>query len=146
MKHTITVSDNETALPLYLPIRSPFFVKLNLKVFYYFNHLTSALMFETWAENLNKLLKENVSFFSFFVFLESPSLYENNHYHEECLKCNSCGMNLSGPNQKRARRYKNQVCLLLIIECLGTFENIYVILTFVLWLVQSKPTHWRFVR
>ncbi|TRY78649.1 hypothetical protein TCAL_06617 [Tigriopus californicus] len=40
---------------------------------------------------------------------ETPSLYENNHYHEECLKCNSCGMNLSGPNQKRARRFKNQI-------------------------------------
>ena len=45
----------------------------------------------------------------FLYFLETPSLYENNHYHEECLKCNSCGMNLSGPNQKRARRFKNQI-------------------------------------
>ena len=45
----------------------------------------------------------------FYIFLETPSLYENNHYHEECLKCNSCGMNLSGPNQKRARRFKNQI-------------------------------------
>ena len=46
----------------------------------------------------------------FRVFLsETPNSYENNHYHEECLKCNSCGMNLSGPNQKRARRFKNQV-------------------------------------
>lgn len=43
------------------------------------------------------------------LFAETPSLYENNHYHEECLKCNSCGMNLSGPNQKRARRFKNQI-------------------------------------
>eukprot|EP00094_Tigriopus_californicus_P006870 TCALIF_06617-PA protein Name:"Similar to RAP1GAP Rap1 GTPase-activating protein 1 (Homo sapiens)" AED:0.25 eAED:0.23 QI:0/0.92/0.71/1/1/1/14/2097/582 len=43
------------------------------------------------------------------LFSETPSLYENNHYHEECLKCNSCGMNLSGPNQKRARRFKNQI-------------------------------------
>ena len=40
---------------------------------------------------------------------ETPSLYENNHYHEECLKCNSCGMNLSGANQKRARRFKDQI-------------------------------------
>ncbi|KAK0158596.1 hypothetical protein PV328_009575 [Microctonus aethiopoides] len=35
--------------------------------------------------------------------------YDNNHYHEECLKCNSCGLNLTGPNQKRARRFKNQI-------------------------------------
>ena len=46
----------------------------------------------------------------FFLFSpETPSLYENNHYHEECLKCNSCGMNLSGANQKRARRFKDQI-------------------------------------
>nr|CAD7423508.1 unnamed protein product [Timema monikensis] len=36
-------------------------------------------------------------------------LYDNNHYHEECLRCNSCGLNLTGPNQKRARRFKNQI-------------------------------------
>jgi hypothetical protein len=36
-------------------------------------------------------------------------LYENSNYHEECLKCNSCGVNLTGPNQKRARRFKNQI-------------------------------------
>ncbi|KAK3855003.1 hypothetical protein Pcinc_038565 [Petrolisthes cinctipes] len=36
------------------------------------------------------------------------SLYDNNNYHEECLRCNSCGLNLTGPNQMRARRYKNQ--------------------------------------
>ncbi|CAG9823058.1 unnamed protein product [Phaedon cochleariae] len=36
-------------------------------------------------------------------------LYENNHYHEECLRCNSCGLNLTGPSQKRARRFKNQI-------------------------------------
>ena len=36
-------------------------------------------------------------------------LYENNNYHEECLKCNSCGLNLTGPNQRRARRFKNQI-------------------------------------
>ncbi|XP_039500472.1 uncharacterized protein LOC120457189 isoform X5 [Drosophila santomea] len=42
--------------------------------------------------------------------LEEPSpLYDNNHYHEECLRCNSCGLNLTGPNQKRARRFKNQI-------------------------------------
>uniref|UniRef100_A0A1B0CWI2 Putative rap1-gtpase-activating protein rap1gap n=1 Tax=Lutzomyia longipalpis TaxID=7200 RepID=A0A1B0CWI2_LUTLO len=35
--------------------------------------------------------------------------YENNHYHEECLRCNSCGINLTGPNQKRARRFKNHI-------------------------------------
>ncbi|XP_011692326.1 PREDICTED: uncharacterized protein LOC105452685 [Wasmannia auropunctata] len=40
---------------------------------------------------------------------EPSPLYDNNHYHEECLKCNSCGLNLTGPNQKRARRFKNQI-------------------------------------
>ena len=50
---------------------------------------------------------EKINFFP--IFAETPSLYENNHYHEECLKCNSCGMNLSGANQKRARRFKNQI-------------------------------------
>lgn len=49
-----------------------------------------------------------------FVFLavvlaEPLALYDNNHYHEECLRCNSCGLNLTGPNQKRARRFKNQI-------------------------------------
>lgn len=50
--------------------------------------------------------------FLFFFFLSNadPSpLYDNNHYHEECLRCNSCGLNLTGPNQKRARRFKNQI-------------------------------------
>lgn len=37
------------------------------------------------------------------------SMYENSNYHEECLKCNSCGLNLTGPNQRRARRFKNQI-------------------------------------
>lgn len=36
-------------------------------------------------------------------------MYDNNHYHEECLRCNSCGINLSGQNHKRARRFKNQI-------------------------------------
>ncbi|KYB27764.1 hypothetical protein TcasGA2_TC007720 [Tribolium castaneum] len=40
---------------------------------------------------------------------EPSPLYDNNHYHEECLRCNSCGLNLTGPNQKRARRFKNQI-------------------------------------
>lgn len=45
-----------------------------------------------------------------FLFFPEPSpLYDNNHYHEECLRCNSCGLNLTGPNQKRARRFKNQI-------------------------------------
>ena len=44
------------------------------------------------------------------IFLtDSSQYYENNHYHEECLKCNNCGMNLTGPNQKRARRFKNMI-------------------------------------
>lgn len=40
---------------------------------------------------------------------EPSALYDNNHYHEECLRCNSCGLNLTGPNQKRARRFKNHI-------------------------------------
>ncbi|KAK6621395.1 hypothetical protein RUM43_011701 [Polyplax serrata] len=40
---------------------------------------------------------------------EPSLLYDNNHYHEECLRCNSCGLNLTGPNQKRARRFKNHI-------------------------------------
>lgn len=45
-----------------------------------------------------------------FRFPTEPSpLYDNNHYHEECLRCNSCGINLSGQNHKRARRFKNQI-------------------------------------
>lgn len=42
-------------------------------------------------------------------FTEPSPLYDNNHYHEECLRCNSCGINLSGQNHKRARRFKNQI-------------------------------------
>ena len=41
--------------------------------------------------------------------IEDVLRYENSNYHEECLKCNSCGLNLTGPNQKRARRFKNQI-------------------------------------
>ena len=48
-------------------------------------------------------------FFSFSFFTEPSPLYDNNHYHEECLRCNSCGINLSGQNHKRARRFKNQI-------------------------------------
>lgn len=44
-----------------------------------------------------------------FDFSEPSPLYDNNHYHEECLRCNSCGLNLTGPNQKRARRFKNHI-------------------------------------
>ncbi|XKL64909.1 hypothetical protein PGB90_004995 [Kerria lacca] len=44
-----------------------------------------------------------------FDFTDPSPLYDNNHYHEECLRCNSCGLNLTGPNQKRARRFKNQI-------------------------------------
>ena len=40
---------------------------------------------------------------------DDNNMYENSNYHEECLKCNSCGLNLTGPNQRRARRFKNQI-------------------------------------
>ena len=47
---------------------------------------------------------------SFFVdYAEPSSVYDNNIYHEECLRCNACGVNLTGPSQKRARRFKNQI-------------------------------------
>ncbi|KAG7188330.1 hypothetical protein KM043_007988 [Ampulex compressa] len=49
------------------------------------------------------------SSFSVLLFREPSPLYDNNHYHEECLRCNSCGLNLTGPNQNRARRFKNQI-------------------------------------
>ena len=42
-------------------------------------------------------------------FTEPSSVYDNNIYHEECLRCNACGVNLTGPSQKRARRFKNQI-------------------------------------
>jgi len=38
-----------------------------------------------------------------FIITEQSSLYDNNHYHEECLRCNSCGINLSGTNQVSTR-------------------------------------------
>ncbi|XP_035704947.1 uncharacterized protein LOC110846270 isoform X3 [Folsomia candida] len=49
------------------------------------------------------------AFFDTSTQTEQSSLYDNNHYHEECLRCNSCGINLSGITQKRARRFKNQI-------------------------------------
>ncbi|XP_065212300.1 uncharacterized protein rsh isoform X2 [Planococcus citri] len=49
------------------------------------------------------------TFFDSSTQTDPSPLYDNNHYHEECLRCNSCGLNLTGPNQKRARRFKNQI-------------------------------------
>nr|XP_018897162.1 PREDICTED: uncharacterized protein LOC109030581 [Bemisia tabaci] len=49
------------------------------------------------------------TFFDSSTQTEPSPLYHNNHYHEECLKCNSCNMNLTGPNQKIARRFKNHI-------------------------------------
>ncbi|XP_076752653.1 rap GTPase activating protein radish isoform X1 [Xylocopa sonorina] len=49
------------------------------------------------------------TFFDISTQTDPLPLYDNNHYHEECLKCNSCGLNLTGPNEKRARRFKNQI-------------------------------------
>ncbi|XP_043283597.1 uncharacterized protein rsh isoform X3 [Venturia canescens] len=49
------------------------------------------------------------TFFDSSTQTEPSPLYDNNHYHEECLKCNNCTLNLTGPNQKRARRFKNQI-------------------------------------
>ncbi|KZC11338.1 hypothetical protein WN55_02573, partial [Dufourea novaeangliae] len=61
---------------------------------------------------------------------EPSPLYDNNHHHEECLKCNSCGLNLTGPNQKRARRFKNQILCDLhfadvaLMECSDFMEQL----------------------
>ncbi|XP_052126983.1 uncharacterized protein LOC113205839 isoform X5 [Frankliniella occidentalis] len=49
------------------------------------------------------------TFFDSSTQTDPSPLYDNNHYHEECLRCNSCGLNLTGPNQKRARRFKNHI-------------------------------------
>ncbi|XP_037039105.1 uncharacterized protein LOC119076446 isoform X4 [Bradysia coprophila] len=58
----------------------------------------------------NTMTVETTStFFDSSTQTEPSPLYDNNHYHEECLRCNSCGLNLTGPNQKRARRFKNQI-------------------------------------
>lgn len=46
------------------------------------------------------LMRATKHFCKRFPYVPEPSpLYENNHYHEECLRCNSCGLNLTGPNQ-----------------------------------------------
>ncbi|KAL5281473.1 hypothetical protein ACFFRR_005082 [Megaselia abdita] len=49
------------------------------------------------------------TFFDSSTQTDPSAMYDNHHYHEECSKCNSCGINLTGPNQKRARRFKNQI-------------------------------------
>lgn len=58
---------------------------------------------------LTKHIKNNFIVGYLILFSEPSPLYDNNHYHEECLRCNSCGLNLTGPNQKRARRFKNHI-------------------------------------
>lgn len=57
-------------------------------------------------------------------FLEPSPLYDNHHYHEECLRCNSCAINLTGVNQKRARRFKNQI--LCDLHFAGNVENMKI--------------------
>ncbi|XP_065159412.1 uncharacterized protein rsh isoform X3 [Atheta coriaria] len=54
-------------------------------------------------------IETSSTFFDSSTQTEPSPLYDNNHYHEECLRCNSCGLNLTGPNQKRARRFKNHI-------------------------------------
>lgn len=56
-------------------------------------------------------------------FTEPSPIYDNNHYHEECLRCNSCGLNLTGPNQKRARRFKVTVSPPTILSSSATNET-----------------------
>lgn len=52
---------------------------------------------------------ESILLTHFLDYAEPSSVYDNNIYHEECLRCNACGVNLTGPSQKRARRFKNQI-------------------------------------
>ena len=79
---------------------------LPFKIFSALNGWISEWVINLWFLKLNN---KTVFLDKILLFPETPNLYENNHYHEECLKCNSCGMNLSGPNQKRARRFKNHI-------------------------------------
>ena len=55
--------------------------------------------------------------------IDTSHYYENNQYHEECLKCNNCGMNLTGPNQKRARRFKNMMLCDLHFSDMALMES-----------------------
>ena len=59
-------------------------------------------------------------------FIEQSLLYENNMYHEECLRCNACAVNLTGVNQKRARRFKNQILCDLHFAGLNIIHKICV--------------------
>ncbi|XP_037080824.1 uncharacterized protein LOC119101580 [Pollicipes pollicipes] len=54
---------------------------------------------------------------------EDASPHDNNYYHEECLRCNSCGQNLTGPNQKRARRHDNTIYCDLHFADLALMES-----------------------
>lgn len=66
------------------------------------NTIAMCILFKYFVELINNLV-------SCWSVAEPSALYDNNHYHEECLRCNSCGLNLTGPNQKRARRFKNHI-------------------------------------
>jgi hypothetical protein len=59
-------------------------------------------------------------------FIEQSLLYDNNMYHEECLRCNACAINLTGVNQKRARRFKNQILCDLHFAGLNIIHKICV--------------------
>jgi len=54
-------------------------------------------------------VETTAAFYDTSTQTEPSSVYDNNVYHEECLRCNACGVNLTGPSQKRARRFKNQI-------------------------------------
>ncbi|KZS13389.1 Rap1 GTPase-activating protein [Daphnia magna] len=54
-------------------------------------------------------VETTAAFYDTSTQTEPSSVYDNNIYHEECLRCNACGVNLTGPSQKRARRFKNQI-------------------------------------
>lgn len=99
-----------------------YFIWLNVLLFYKTKVRANASI---WSENsisielsvVTSMLINNICYNedkriwdhanNYFLSITEPSpLYDNNHYHEECLRCNSCGLNLTGPNQKRARRFK----------------------------------------
>ena len=65
-----------------------------------------------------------------FRSAEQSLLYDNNMYHEECLRCNACAINLTGVNQKRARRFKNQILCDLHFAGLCRIRQYFISLTF----------------
>ncbi|CAB3255817.1 unnamed protein product [Arctia plantaginis] len=67
------------------------------------------------------------TFFDSSTQTEPSPLYDNNHYHEECLRCNSCGLNLTGPNQTNNAQRAAKLDWIKMIRtdsCTGNTSNI----------------------